>query len=201
MRRLSAPLIWAALALAIAVPAGLALGSPLLAWRQRVYIIAGFAGVLGLCLILLQPLLAGGKLPGLPLRRGRQVHRVTGALLVLAVVVHVAGLWLTSPPDVVDALLFRSPTPFSPFGVVAMWALFGAALLAALRRRLRLPYRAWRSAHTTLAVVIVTGTVLHALLIEGTMETLSKAVLCGLTALATAGVVAQGVLRKPRSGG
>jgi len=36
-----------------------------------------------------------------------------------------------------------------------------------------------------LVVVIVAGTVAHALLIEGTMETVSKAVLCGLVAAAT----------------
>ncbi|WP_323770813.1 ferric reductase-like transmembrane domain-containing protein [Antarctobacter sp.] len=190
MHRLRAPLIWVALGLALGVPVLLAAQSPLLAWRQPVYIVAGFAGVLGLGLILLQPLLAGGNLPGLPLRRGRYVHRVIGSLLVASVVVHVAGLWLTSPPDVIDALLFRSPTPFSPFGVLAMWAIFGAALLAALRRRLRLPYRVWRNAHTTLAMVIVLGTVLHALLIEGTMEPLSKLALCALVVVATAVVIA-----------
>ena len=93
----------------------------------------------------------------------------------MAVVVHVAGLWITSPPDMIDALLFASPTPFSPFGVIAMWAIFAVALLAALRRRLGLRPRTWRIAHMSLAVVIVVGSVLHGILIEGTMETMSKA--------------------------
>ena len=98
-------LIWAALGAAVVVPIAIAANSPLLAWRDPVYIAAGFAGVLAMALVLFQPLLAGGYLPGLPTRRGRRVHRWIGAALVMAIVVHVGGLWLTSPPDVVDALL------------------------------------------------------------------------------------------------
>jgi predicted ferric reductase len=88
----------------------------------------------------------------------------------------------------IDALLFASPTPFSPFGVIAMWAIFAVALLAAFRRRLR--PRTWRIAHMLLAIVIVSGTVVHGLLIEGTMETVSKAVLCALVLAATIKVIA-----------
>ena len=98
----------------------------------------------------------------------------------MAVVIHVAGLWITSPPDMIDALLFESPTPFSPFGVIAMWVIFAVALLAALRRRLGLRPQTWRIAHMSLAVVIVAGSVIHAMLIEGAMETVSKVVLCAL---------------------
>ncbi|MEO0426531.1 MAG: ferric reductase-like transmembrane domain-containing protein [Pseudomonadota bacterium] len=173
-------LIWAALAAALVVPVALAATSPLLAWRQPVYIAAGFAGIVGMALLLLQPLLIGGYLPGVPSRRGRRVHAWIGGGLVAAVVIHVVGLWITSPPDVVDALLFRSPTPFSVWGVLAMWAVFAGALLAAFRRRLRLRPSTWRLAHTALASVIVLGTVIHALLIEGTMEIISKAALCAL---------------------
>jgi predicted ferric reductase len=95
-------------------------------------------------------------------------------------VIHVAGLWITSPPDMIDALLLTSPTPFSPFGVIAMWAIFAVALLAALRRRLGLRPRTWRIAHISLAIVIVAGSVVHAMLIEGAMEMVSKAALCAL---------------------
>ncbi len=175
-----APLIWAALAIAIAVPLVVAATSPLLAWRDPVYIGAAFAGVVGLALILLQPLLVGGMLPGVP---GRRVHRWVGVALVVMVVAHVAGLFWTSPPDVIDALVFDSPTPFSVWGVVAMWAVFASAVLVALRRRLRV--RSFRLGHTALAVVIVVGTVVHAVLVEGTMGTLSKAVLCALVLAAT----------------
>ena len=103
----------------------------------------------------------------------------------MMMVVHVGGLWFTSPPDMIDALLFASPTPFSPFGVIAMWAIFAVALLAALRRRLRLRPRTWRIAHMSLAVVIVVGGAAHAMLVEGTMETVSKAALCALVLAAT----------------
>lgn len=159
--------------------------SPLLAWREPIYIAAGFAGVVALVIVLLQPLLAGGYLPGLPAPRGRRVHRWTGFALLVAIIIHVGGLWLTSPPDVIDALLFISPTPFSAWGVIAMWALFGAALLATLRRRLRIRPQTWRRGHTALALVVVGGSVVHAMLIDGTMGTASKAVLCVLVIAAT----------------
>jgi len=119
-------------------------------------------------------------LPGLSAYRGRRAHHWIGGALVVAVVVHVGGLWITSPPDMIDALLFTSPTPFSPFGVIAMWAIFSVALLAALRRRLGMRPRTWRIAHMSLAVVIVVGSVVHGVLIEGAMETMSKVALCAL---------------------
>ncbi len=186
MLRARAIAIWAALAAALAVPLAVAATSPLLAWREPVYIAAGFAGVIALGLLLVQPLLAAGYLPGLRARRGRRVHGWVGAGLVVAVALHVGGLWITSPPDVVDALLFRSPTPFSAWGVIAMWAVLGAALLAALRPRLGLRPTVWRLAHTGLALLIVLGTVIHAMLIEGTMGAVSKAVLCALALVAVA---------------
>jgi predicted ferric reductase len=180
-------LIWVALAAAIGVPLAAAAMSPQLAWRNAVYILAGFAGILGLGFMLVQPLLIGGYLPGLPGRIGRRVHHWIGGALVVAIVIHVGGLWITSPPDMIDALLFSSPTPFSPFGVIAMWAIFAVALLATFRRRLRL--RTWRIAHTLLAIVIVVGSAVHAILIEGTMETVSKAVLCALVLAAAVKVM------------
>jgi predicted ferric reductase len=185
MPSLRAILIWGALGLAIAVPLAIAATSPLLAWRQPVYIASGLAGVLAMALLLVQPLLAGGYLPGVSMRRGRAVHRWVGVTLVTAVVAHVAGLWVTSPPDVIDALLFRSPTPFSAWGVVAMWALFAAALLALLRHRLHIRPRTWRLGHSALVAVVVAGSVVHAMLIDGTMGTLSKAALCALAFAAT----------------
>lgn len=163
------------------VPVVAAAFSPLLAWRRPVYIVAGFAGIVGMILLLLQPLLIARALPGLEGRRGRTVHRVAGRVLVLTVAVHVAGLWMTSPPDVIDALLLRSPTPFSLWGVIAMWALLLAAGLAALRRKTG----RWRRGHRALAAVVVATSVLHALLIDGTMEPVSRAVLCGLAVVAT----------------
>ncbi len=183
-------LIWAGLATATIVPIAAAAASPLLAWREPIYIAAGFAGIVALALMLVQPLLVGGHLPGLNTLRSRRAHRFIGAALVAAVVIHIVGLWITSPPDVIDVLLFRSPTPFSIWGAVAMWTVFAAAVLAALRRRLQLRLRTWRLGHSGLVTVAVLCTALHALLIEGTMETFSKVALCGLVVVATLKVVA-----------
>src|SRR3954470_18776642 len=189
MKLAKATLIWAALAAVICLPIAFAAASPLLEWRGPVYILAGFAGIIALGLVLMHPLLIGGYLPGPSAYRARRAHHWIGGALVVAVVIHVGGLWVTSPPDMIDALTFSSPTPFSPFGVIAMWAIFAVALLAALRRRLGIRPRTWRIAHTLLAIVIVAGSALHALLIEGTMETISKAALCVLVLAAAAKVM------------
>lgn len=175
--------------MAIGVPIALAAGSEQLTWRGPVYILAGFAGIIALGLVLVQPLLIGGYLPGLSAYRGRRAHHRIGGTLALAVVIHVAGLWITSPPDMIDALTYTSPTPFSPFGVTAMWAIFIVALLALLRWRLGLRLRTWRIVHIPLAIVIVAGSVAHCLLIEGTMETISKAALCAAVLAATVKVM------------
>jgi predicted ferric reductase len=194
-------LIWAALILAIGVPVALAATSEQLAWRGPVYILAGFAGIIALALVLVQPLLIGGVLPGLSAYRNRRAHHWIGGALALAIVVHVAGLWFTSPPDMIDALTFSSPTPFSPFGVIAMWAIFAVALLAGLRRRLGLRLRTWRIVHIPLAIVIVACSVVHCLLIEGTMETISKAALCALVVAATVRVMVDLWRRRALRGG
>ena len=191
-----ATLIWAALAAAIGVPIALAATSDLLAYRGPVYIVATFTGILALGLVLIQPLLIAGYLPGLASLRGRRVHHWIGGALLLAVVIHVGGLWITSPPDMIDALTYTSPTPFSPFGVTAMWAIFAVGLLALFRRRLR--PRTWRIVHLSLAAIIVIGVIAHAMLVEGTMETVTKAALCVLVLTAAIKVMAD-VLRRKRA--
>jgi len=189
-------LIWTGLVLALVLPLTFASTSEYLSWRDPVYIAAGLAGVVALCLLLVQPLLALGWLPGLHLVLGRRVHRAVGWCLVATVIVHVAGLWITSPPDIIDALLLRSPTPFSLWGVAAMWALFAAALLSLLRRRLS--PRSWSVGHTSLVSIVVLGGAVHAMLIDGTMDTTSKVVLCGLAMTATMAAVASPWLRARR---
>ncbi|MEP0963977.1 MAG: ferric reductase-like transmembrane domain-containing protein [Roseobacter sp.] len=182
--------VWGGVLLAVGVPIIASMLSPQLAWRQPVYIVGGFGGIAALAILLIQPMLAGGYLPGLSPLRMRQLHRIIGGLLVAAVVVHVAALWVTSPPDVVDALLFASPTPFAVWGVTAMWAVFVSALLVVLRRHLKLSTRIWRRFHTGLAVLIVGGSVLHAVLIDGTMEVFSKYALCLLVCLVSLKTIA-----------
>ncbi len=171
-------LVWFGLAAVVLIPLLAAAQSPLLAWRSPVYIAACFAGIVALGAILMQPLLVAGYLPGLRGPAGRRAHRKAGLVLVASIIIHVSGLWITSPPDMIDALFFVSPTPFSAWGVIAMWALLAAALLAGLSRRFRLPPQGWRLTHTLLAAAAVLASVWHALLIEGIMETISKTMLC-----------------------
>jgi len=170
--------IWLVLTAVAMVPVAAAMQSPLLQWRDLVYIIAGLAGIFALTLLLFQPLLATGALPDLSARHSKRIHRLIGITLVVLVLIHVAGLWLTSPPDVVDALLFVSPAPFSAWGVIAMWGIFVSATLVSARITPRWKPRYRRIVHRFLAGLIVFSTVIHALLIEGTMEPISKAVLC-----------------------
>ncbi|MBE1283365.1 MAG: ferric reductase [Rhodobacteraceae bacterium] len=185
MPALRSVLIWALLGTAVTVPVAIAATSPFLAWRDPIYILAGFSGIVALVLLLLQPVLAGRMLPGLNPARSYLLHRWIGCGLVLAVVVHVVGLWITSPPDVIDALLFVSPTPFSAWGVIAMIAIFASAALAWLRRRMNWRPQVWRRAHVACGAIVVSGSIVHAVLIEGTMGPLSKSVLCVLVFVAT----------------
>lgn len=178
-------MIWAGVACALIVPVAIAATSPFLPGRNIEYVIAGFAGIICLGLLLLQPLLAAGYLPGLGGMAGRKLHRMVGAGIVLAVALHIGGLYLTSAPDTVDALLLVSPTPFSVYGVTAMWGVVLTALLVALRRRMGLRYSVWRLIHNGVALVVVVATVIHAVQIEGTMGTVSKWGLCIAVLLVT----------------
>ncbi len=178
-------IVWGILVAVVIVPLLLAINSPLLQWREPVYIVAGFAGVIAMSLLLFQPLLAAGSLPGATGPGGRRIHRYTGSALLLAVVLHVVCLWITSPPDVVDALLYRSPTAFSSWGVTAMWGLFATAAVAAFRQKYRIAPRVWSTVHKALAAVIVVASVVHAMLIDGTMETVSKLALCLMVLIIT----------------
>jgi predicted ferric reductase len=186
-RRITALLVWVGLVATMAVPVLLAATSPYLAYRNLPYIVGGFAGIVCLALFVVQPLLAAGYLPGPGLVTERRWHRGVGVVIVLCVVLHVGGLYVTSPPDTMDALLLVAPTPFSVYGVLAMWTVLATAVLVALRRRSGLRYATWYLVHNALALVAVVATVIHALQIEGAMEIVSKWALC-LAALFTTGV-------------
>jgi hypothetical protein len=120
-RRVLAVIAWGIVALVMIGPVVLAAFSPYLTSRNLAYIVGGFAGIFGLSLLLLQPLLPAGYLAGSEGPAGRRWHRRLGVAIVVAVALHVAGLYLASPPDTIDALLLVSPTPFSVYGVTAMW--------------------------------------------------------------------------------
>lgn len=166
-----------------------AIFSPLIAWRDPIYIAAGLSGILALSLVVFQLLLIGGFVPTVMGFRARQVHKWVGFLLAVAVTVHLIGLWITSPPDVVDALLFRSPTPFSAWGVLAIWSVFAALIMVLLRSRLAIRPRNWRRIHVGLALVTGFGSVVHTVLIQGTMDGVSKTIVCLLLVLLLGKVV------------
>ena len=65
----------------------------------------------------------------------------------------------------------------------------GVDHLAVFRARWRMGVRAWRTGHSALAAAVVIASVIHAVLIEGTMGTVSKTVLCVLALAATAKVM------------
>lgn len=201
MTRVPPILIWLAVGIAVLVPIIAAATSPLLAWRSAVYIAAGFAGIIAMALMLVQPLLTGGYIPGFTRYQARRTHQWIGAAIVAAVILHVAGLYVTSPPDVIDALVFDSPTPFSNWGVIAMWAIFVVALMVVLRDSIGLRARTWRMVHTGLVSVIIVGTVVHAVLIQGTMETVTKIALSVLLVIATLKVIADLRVWRNRRGG
>jgi len=188
--------VWTALGALMAVPVVLAGLSPLLAYRDAPYIAAGLGGALALSMLLVQPLLGLRALPGLAPAQARMAHRAIGLLLSAAVTVHIGGLYLTSPPDTLDALLLVSPTPFSVYGVMATVALLLTATLVLLRRCM--PLTAWRGIHAVLGLTVITGSIVHALLIEGTMDTLSKITLCTAIGVVALYAVAYGRLIAPR---
>ncbi len=188
-RRLPAFLAWGSVAAVMVGPVVVAAFSPYLASRNLPYIVGGFAGIVGLALLVLQPLLPAGYLTGTEGSAGRRWHRWIGVSLIVAVALHVGGLYLASPSDTIDALLLVSPTPFSVYGVMAMWGVVATAVLVLLRRPLGLRYSVWRLIHNGLAAIVVMATVIHALQIEGAMEPVSKWVLCMSVMAATAVVL------------
>ena len=177
-RRVSAALARGSAAVIMIVPVSIAAFSPYLASRDMPYIVGGFAGIIALSLLFLQPLLPAGYFAGSEGLAGRRWHRWLGVAIVGAVVLHVGGLYLASPEDTTDALLLVSPTPFSVYGVTAMWGVVATAILVLFRRRLRLRHSVWRLVHNGLAAIVVVATVIHALQIEGAMEPVSKWMLC-----------------------
>ena len=184
---LTRPVVRLVVAAVVLVPILIAAASPLQASRDAMWIVGGMAGVVALALLSLQPMLIGRFLPLSNRLRERSWHRWIGAAIVASVMLHVGGLYVTSPEDITDALLLVSPTPFALYGVIGLAGVILTAGLAVLRKRL--PYRFWQIAHQVLAVIIVIGSVVHALLIEGVMGETSKLVLCIFLAIATAAAI------------
>jgi hypothetical protein len=195
----SPPLRLAAWILAVAVvvvPVAVAVASPLQAYRDPIWIVGGLAGVAGLALLFVQPVLIGNLLPGLHSVQTRPWHRWAGSAVMAMVLLHVGALYVTSPEDITDALLLVSPTPFALYGVIGLVGVVLTALIALVRTRL--PIGLWRAIHVALAAVIVAASVVHAVQIEGVMGEVSKWVLCVFALAATAAVVVKAMLNRMR---
>lgn len=172
--------------------------NPLQESRSIEYVIGGLSGVVALALLLLQPLLAIAFLPHGSVIQQRRWHRWIGTAIVITVALHISGLYLASPQDMIDAMLLVAPTPFSVYGVVGLWTLVLTATLVAFRKRLRLNISTWNIIHNSLAVIVVITSVVHALMIEGAMGYVSKLILCICLIGATTIVVAQLRIIRPR---
>lgn len=188
-RRVHALTIWAALLAVMTVPVIIAAFNPWLAYRNAAYIVGGFAGIVAMALFVMQPLLAAGYLPGINPFQERRWHRRIGTVIVACIALHVGGLYVTSPADTLDALTLAAPTPFSVYGVTAMWGIVLTAALVLFRRRLGFGHTPWRLIHTALALLIAVATVIHALKIEGAMEPVSKWILSIAVLASTAGTL------------
>jgi predicted ferric reductase len=196
--RMTAVLVWFLLAACILIPVGIAAANPLQANRDALWIVGGMTGIVALALLLAQPLLAAGYLPGPSLTAGRRWHRWLGTMIVLTVGLHIGGLYLSSPEDITDALLLVAPTPFSVYGVIGLCGVVLTAILVAVRSRTGLRYASWRILHNAIALVVVVSSIVHALLIEGAMGSVSKLVLCVLVFAATVIVLFRIHVAKPR---
>lgn len=188
---------WFVLLVVVLGPIVVALASPLQDSREFIYVVGGIAGVVALSLLLVQPLLAMGYLSGVNAARQRRWHANSGTLLVAAIALHIGALYITSPDDIADALLLRSATSFSIYGVIG---LTGVALLATLvlaRHRIGISYNRWKTLHVVIAIIVVIASVVHTLWIQGAMGLVSKWVLCATVLIATGFAVYR--LNKPQA--
>ena len=187
-RRIAALVLWAGLVVAMVAPVLIAAGSPYLAYRNLPYIVGGFAGIVCLSLFVIQPLLAAGYLPGVPSPGSADGTAGSARRSSLCVLLHVGGLYLTSPRTRSMRCCWSRRRRSRSTACWRCGASSATAVLVALRRRSGLRYATWFFIHNALALVVVVATVIHALQIEGAMETLSKWLVC-LAALATTLVV------------
>ena len=84
------------------------------------------------------------------------------------------------------------------FGMGALLALIVLVVSSVWRRPLRLSYEAWHIMHTTLALVLVVGALLHVFFVDEYVNSLWKQVLWGLMSVAFMGLLVWVRLVKPR---
>jgi hypothetical protein len=179
-------------------PAAAALASPLQVGRDAGWVLGAVAGAVALSLLAVQAALPTPWLDGVLARPWSALHRAVGLAVAAVVLAHMAGLYLSSPDDVRDALLLRAPT-YSRLGVLSAWTVGLSIALALARRRLGLTYSDWQILHSALAVAIVTTAVGHTVMIRGTLDGPAELLACGAALVAvSAAIVYQHVLRPLR---
>ncbi len=169
-----------AAAVVVAVPLLIAITDAHFSAASTALAISIVASTLAVSALVLQPLLATGRI-----RR----HQLVGGVAFVLVLVHVAALFAESGADARFALSPDGPTR-ARMALFATIALILAVALGVLRRRLPLAPRTWRILHAYLAVVVITLGLGHALLTDGALDGAGTAILIGLGALGLLGVPA-----------
>lgn len=172
----------------VILPLVVALVSPLQTGREAIWVIGALAGVLALSLLVIQVLLPTPWLRGIIIGDDSRVHRLLGIAIAVIVIVHVGGLYVTSPDDIADALVLQAPT-YSRLGVLSAWCLALSLGLALARRKLALTYSDWQIVHAFLAVVVVTTAVAHTVMIRGTLDGPVEVLLCGAAVIAVSAAI------------
>jgi predicted ferric reductase len=124
-----------------------------------------------------------------------QFHREIGYVGLAFVLIHfaISAQWseLTPAKALAAPLLVW-------FGMAALLALIALIVTSVWRRPLRLSYEAWHVMHTTLALVLVTGALLHVFFVDEYVSSLWKQVLWGLMSAAFVGLLVWVRVVKPR---
>ncbi len=174
-----------AAALVLAAPLVVALTDPHFEAASTALAISIVASTLAVSALVLQPLLATGRI-----RR----HQLVGAAAFVLVAIHVAALFAESGEDARFALSPDGPTR-ARMALFATIALILAVGLGVFRRHLKLAPRTWRILHAYLAVVVITLGLGHALLTDGAMDGIGTVTLIALGTIGLLGVPAAHLAR------
>lgn len=170
---------------AVVVPLAVALTDPHFEGASTALAISTVAGALAVSALVLQPLLATGRI-----RR----HQLVGGVALALVLAHVGALFVESSEDAWFAMSPDGPTR-ARMALIATLALIAAVALGVLRRRLPLAPGTWRILHGYLAVVVIALGLGHAVLTDGALDGAGTAVLLALGLLGLLGVPAAHIAR------
>lgn len=163
--------------------------------------LARLAGAVALALLLLQ-FLTSGRLERLSGRFGidatMRLHQLAARAVLLLALLHPLAFALPgSPREAMDALAMLFALEPMRSGVAALAALALLVAAAIARKRLPLPYEAWRGSHVLLALLAAGGALHHAFTVGTASGTGAPAVLWALLAAAAFATLAWSWLLKP----